>query len=147
MRESPLALASSKIQFRIANNVSLTTTATISANTNYKVILTRNASVYTLKLYSGDTLLDTQTLSSETLIGDGISNTFAFGYDKSMYADKFNGSIDLNNTYIKVNGVPWFRGTAAMTKTCDVRGCTGTADLTADDKAIATGKGWSLTVA
>ncbi len=59
----------------------------------------------------------------------------------------FNGSIDLNNTYIKINGVPWFKGTAAMTKTCSVVGCTGTADLTAADKAIATDKGWSLTVA
>ena len=58
-----------------------------------------------------------------------------------------SGSIDLNHTYIKVNGVTWFNGKAAMTKTCSVVGCTGTADLTADDKAIATGKGWKLTVA
>ena len=57
-----------------------------------------------------------------------------------------SGSVDLNNTYIKVNGVTWFRGTAAMTKTCSVVGCTGTADLTATDKAIATGKGWELTL-
>jgi len=61
--------------------------------------------------------------------------------------DGFGGAIDFNKSYIKVNGVPWFTGKAAMTKTCSVVGCTGTADLTADDKAIATGKGWELTVA
>ena len=33
-----------------------------------------------------------------------------------------------------------------MTKTISVVGCTGTADLTADDKAIATNKCWSLTL-
>ena len=55
-------------------------------------------------------------------------------------------SIDLNNTYIKVNGTPWFRGTAAMTKTISVVGCTGTADLTTADKAIAEDKGWAITL-
>ena len=79
-----------------------------------------------------------------------ISATFGgsiyLGRGTSAY-NAWSGSIDLNNTYIKVNGVPWFRGTAAMTKNCTIVGCTGTADLTADDKAIATGKGWELTVA
>ena len=55
--------------------------------------------------------------------------------------------FDLNNTYIKVNGVPWFTGKAAMTKTCSIVGCTGTADLTQEDKNIALDKGWELTVA
>ena len=58
----------------------------------------------------------------------------------------YEGGIDLNNSYIKVNGIPWFTGKAAMTKTCSVVGCTGTADLTAEDKAIATDKGWALTL-
>lgn len=78
-----------------------------------------------------------------------ISATFGgsiyLGRGTSAY-NAWSGSIDINNTYIKVNGVPWFRGTAAMTKNCTIVGCTGTADLTADDKAIATGKGWELTV-
>jgi len=59
----------------------------------------------------------------------------------------FRGSIDLNETYIKINGVPWFTGKAAMTKTCSIVGCTGTADLTQADKNIALNKGWELTVA
>ena len=56
------------------------------------------------------------------------------------------GSIDLNNTYIKVNRVPWFTGKPAMTKTCSIVGATGTADLTQEDKNIILNKGWSLTV-
>lgn len=58
----------------------------------------------------------------------------------------FNGFIDLNETYIKVNGVPWFTGKPAMTKTCSIVGATGTADLTQEDKNIILNKGWSLTV-
>ena len=54
--------------------------------------------------------------------------------------------MDLNETYIKVNRVPWFTGKPAMTKTCSIVGATGTADLTQDDKNIILNKGWSLTV-
>ncbi len=57
----------------------------------------------------------------------------------------FTGSIDLNNTYVKVNGIYWFRGQASMTKTLSCVGCTGTADLTADDESIVTAKGWNIT--
>ena len=58
----------------------------------------------------------------------------------------FDGSVDLNNTYINVNDVPFFTGAAATTKTCNVVGCTGTANLTQADKDIALNKGWSLTI-
>lgn len=58
----------------------------------------------------------------------------------------FPGSIDLNETYVKVNGVPWFTGKPAMTKTCSIVGATGTSDLTQEDKNIILNKGWSLTV-
>ena len=58
----------------------------------------------------------------------------------------FRGSIDLKETYIKVNGKPFFRGTSSMNKTVSVVGCTGTADLTAADKAIAEDKGWAITL-
>jgi hypothetical protein len=53
----------------------------------------------------------------------------------------------MNETYIKFDDIPWFRGTAATTKTCNIVGCTGTADLTQEDKNIALDKGWQLTVA
>ncbi len=69
------------------------------------------------------------------------------GFTTSSSVTFFNGSIDLNETYIKVNGVPWFTGKEAMTKTCNIVGCTGTADLTQEDKNIVLDKGWQLTVA
>lgn len=134
------------VRFKIASGVTISTTNAISAGVDYQAILSRTGTTYTLKLYSGTTLLETQTLTSETLVGAGGSNTFAFGYDHSTYNSAFNGSIDFNNTYIKRKGVVWFSGAATMTKTCSVVGCTGTADLTTEDKAIATGKGWELTV-
>ncbi len=64
--------------------------------------------------------------------------------DTSRY---FRGTIDLNNTFIHVNGIPWFTAIPETTKTCCVAGCTGTADLTQTDKDIVLNKGWSLTVA
>ena len=57
----------------------------------------------------------------------------------------FAGSINLNETYIKVNDIYWFRGQPAMTKTLSCVGATGTADLTQDDKDIALNKGWAIT--
>lgn len=58
----------------------------------------------------------------------------------------FNGSIDLNNTYIKVGSDYFYRGMVPMTKTCSIVGATGTADLTQEDKNIILNKGWNLTV-
>ena len=63
-----------------------------------------------------------------------------------FFSSYFTGSIYLNETYVKVNGVPWFTGKPAMTKTCSIVGCTGTAYLTQEDKNIILNKGWSLTV-
>lgn len=58
----------------------------------------------------------------------------------------FGGSIDLNNTYIKVGSDYFYRGMVPMTKTCSIVGATGTSDLTQEDKNIILNKGWSLTV-
>lgn len=74
------------------------------------------------------------------------SSICVFGRNRKLAQQFWNGSIDLNETYIKVNGVPWFTGKPAMTKTCSIVGCTGTADLTQEDKNIILNKGWSLTV-
>ena len=70
---------------------------------------------------------------------------YAYQFGETQHGE-FKGSIDLNETYIKVNGVPWFTGQPAMTKTCSIVGATGTADLTQEDKNIILNKGWSLTV-
>lgn len=112
-----------------------------------KLVLKRTNNVYTLSLYDSATLVEEKSLTTSNLLFNGTTVDITLGYDNYLYNAAYSGSIDLNETYIKVNGVPLFRGTAAMTKTCDVRGCTGTADLTQTDKDIALDKGWSLTVA
>lgn len=71
---------------------------------------------------------------------------FGSAGNSSFATQYFRGNINLNNTYIKINGVYWFNGQPAMTKTLSCVGATGTADLTADDKDIALNKGWSLTL-
>ncbi len=102
----------------------------------------------TVRLYSS---LDGVNYTLRNTINDvsvsAPGGNFYIGYADTNAESYFGGSIDLNETYIKVNGVSWFAGRASVTKTCDVRGCAGTTDLTSDDKAVITGKGWSLTVA
>ena len=56
----------------------------------------------------------------------------------------FSGSIDLNNTYIKLNGITFFNGGYGITKNCNITGCNGTETLSADDKVLATAKGWEI---
>jgi len=102
----------------------------------------------TAKLYfSTDGINYGAEKASKTATISGNAGLRTIGTRWSGDSSYFDGELDLNETYIKVNAIPWFTGTVATTKTCDVRGCTGTADLTAEDKAIATDKGWSLTVA
>ena len=99
-----------------------------------------------LYLYDANgNLVATKTYTSQDLVGQ-IKPGVLIGvrtYDRER---PFLGSIDLNETYIKVNGAPWFTGKPAMTKTCSIAGATGTADLTQEDKNIILNKGWSLTV-
>lgn len=123
--------------FSVSSNVYLT------ANTPYVANAKREGNTLTLKLYKNGVLEDTAT---GDLTGVILSSNIAAIRIGRNSGGSFNGSIDLNETYININGVPWFTGKAAMTKTCNVTGCTGTADLTAEDKAIATDKGWALTI-
>ena len=79
--------------------------------------------------------------NTSTIYGGSIllGNSYKPGYF-------YDGSIDLNNTYIKVGSDYFYRGMVPMTKTCSIVGATGTADLTQEDKNIILSKGWSLTV-
>ena len=109
----------------------------------FNLVYSNNSYLYTIKRKSDNALVYTKTISSEEKMFLG---TFYFGGIHNAAYVHFDGSIDLNNTYIKVNGVPWFTGKPAMTKTCSIVGATGTADLTQEDKNIILNKGWSLTV-
>lgn len=58
-----------------------------------------------------------------------LSSYFRIGVNAGYHPGApFNGSIDLNNTYIKINGEYWFRGQPAMTKTLSCVGCSGNQD-------------------
>lgn len=118
-------------------------TGQVEANTWYRVRFAGNNGTWTLTVYN-----DNEVVLSER------SETYASGTSltgilqiANYYGDSYPvAAIDLNETYIKVNGVPWFTGKPAMTKTCSIVGTTGTADLTQEDKNIVLNKGWSLTV-
>lgn len=112
---------------------------------------------YTIASYPYVKLVKTGSYIDAYLSHDGISYTqvasnVSIGSVQdgalsfSASGNIWKGYIDLNNTYIKVNGVPWFTGKPAMTKTCSIVGAAGTADLTQEDKNIILNKGWSLTV-
>lgn len=115
----------------------------VPVNTDLYIKVLYDGAVFKLSYSTnGISFTDDITISTSTL-------SFQSGYCLmgTRGSQPLLGSIDLNETYIKINGVPWFTGKAATTKTCDVRGCTGTAELTQEDKNIALNNGWELTVA
>lgn len=122
--------------------------------TVYTTTLQKNHT-YTSKFYYKNGIYSIELWENGAKISDGgrqestslIVPTPIYVGKVANIGNAFPGSIDLNETYIKVNGKPWFTGKEAMTKTCNIVGCTGTAALTQDDKNIALNKGWELTVA
>lgn len=144
---------STKVAFRGGSHGGATTyviSDSLSLDTWYDLKFTIQAGQYTVLGVKTTSQSEYTYTTGNTIPGDTWFGGYNMSLGKSMsasYPRPFEGSIDLTHTYINVNGLPWFRGTAAMTKTCSVVGCTGTADLTADDKNIALNKGWALTVA
>lgn len=104
----------------------------------YKVLYNKSSGI--CELYVNDVLVRTLNTSEYTVNFGGTIYIGCYG------TDGFGGSIDLNNTYIKVGSDYFYRGMVPMTKTCSVVGCAGTADLTQENKNIILNKGWSLTV-
>lgn len=120
----------------------------LSANTTYYLRLLFKAADKSLKMGSSTDGINyiygiNQTLQANMCPMNRNNISIGRAMPSNYY---FRGSIDLNETYIKVNGKPFFRGTAAVTKTVSVVGCSGTEDLTAEDKAIAEDKGWAITL-
>lgn len=144
-----------KIAFRASSYSGAITfvSATVNFNTEYDILLKYYKGTYTTLGIKLPSETEYQTTTGDILFDESayeyIDNYFVIRMlgraTSTAYPRPLNGSIDLNNTYIKVNGVPWFRGTAAMTKTIDITGCTGTNSLTNDDLLIATNKGWTVT--
>ena len=123
--------------------IEIDSTTQLLANKDYWIKMKYDGSIMSLYLSEDG---DRYNLENSQPI-EVISNSYQtnIGVQKASGAI-FNGSIDLNNTYIKINNVYWFRGQPAMTKTLSCVGTTGTEDLTQEDKDIALNKGWSLTL-
>ena len=66
-------------------------------------------------------------------------------FSQTNIQNPFSGSIYLNEFYEEFNGYPCFQGQTAMDKTINITGATGAASLTAEQLAIATNKGWTVT--
>ena len=73
----------------------------LSTGVSYTVNLVWNGTNATAKLYNNDTSTLIQTLTWQT---SGITWDTTFQIGKNLGNNNFNGSIDLNNSYIKVNG-------------------------------------------
>ena len=78
----------------------------LSANTTYTGKFMWNGTTYTLELWSNGTKLGFGTLDNSNPLY--ITSTFSIGGTQGSADRYFHGSIDLNNTYIKVNGKLWF---------------------------------------
>ncbi len=115
-----------KINWSLAPGVELPIADTIfQTGKKYTVNCSRSNGVYTLKIYTGNVLSETQTYQSNILLNNGNAYHFTFGYEGWSYGRPFKGSIDLNETYIKVNGQPWFGVCPVEVKKHQIKGPVG----------------------
>ena len=111
---SGIVIISSKVRLTIStsdgsyNIVNISGTTTLTANTTYWVKAEFTGSVYNLYLSTDG---KTYTLENTKTTSNKMADTanWQIGYDKT---DKypFLGSIDLPNSYIKIDGSTWWKG-------------------------------------
>ena len=114
---SPIRLAISGGNFRICisnvltNEASLTGTTAISVNTTYYTKLIFDGTSYKLYISTdGITYTEEINFTSSTTVYQGLN--FLIGRHSNVYGDyQFLGSIDLNQSYININGERWWDGT------------------------------------
>ena len=107
-------------------------------NAIYKIVWKRVGETGYLDLFRDGNLISSAT--KEYTTSQNAISEFIIGARVATYANAFSvGEIDLNNFYIKTNGVTWFGGKPARANKPEITitGCTGTADLTTADKQIA----------
>lgn len=87
----------------------------LSANTKYKVKNYFNKQTLVIKseLYDENGIMLASESSSLASDYTFIANINDFWYGYNPQGGTFNGSIDLNNTYIKINNKLWFNGQQA----------------------------------
>jgi len=81
---------------------------TFDYGTKYTVNILRNGTTAFVKIYKGTTLEKEVEIPNISAFNNGNSTTMVMGYENIIFATPFIGSIDLNETYIKVNGKLWF---------------------------------------
>ena len=117
-----------------------------------KLLVQKNNDAYTYTLGCSTDKQNwiTKTATSSVQLCKGLVSLLRSASGASAGKPQMN----LNNTYIKVNGklwfgheskqVTWFNGKPSQIKVVDISGATGASSLTNDDKAIVTNKGWTL---
>lgn len=100
--------------FDIPEVGSLTSSTHLQADTDYWIKYTRNENLFTL-FYSTDGTNWTSANTKTGTISSEVEGTSLIG-TRSNTSQYFEGSIDLNQTYIKVNGKLWFYGKNYTTK-------------------------------
>lgn len=86
-------------------------TPALSANTTYTGKFLWTGTTYTLELWQNGSKIGSNKLdNSNPLYIFSDTPFFSIGGTQGSADRYFHGSIDLNNTYIKVNGITWFSG-------------------------------------
>ena len=111
-----IAINTSKYLYVSAGNgswiVNQAGTTTLSANTTYYVKFSCKNNVYKLELSTDNINWNTEISveSSSVLV---TTSAKSIGYSTRFSGRVFSGSIDMNETYIKVNNKLWFNGQQA----------------------------------
>lgn len=94
-------------------------TYTVLANTTYYVKISYNGSAYTLSYSTdGETYTTDITVPSSTPIYSNVTLELGAAHGTTLPASPFLGSIDLNESYININGQRWWNGRkSAVVKT------------------------------
>lgn len=91
---------------------------TLSPNTNYWVKLTYNGvNTYGLHLSTDGTTWNTEgTATSSDFLSDGSTeyNLIGCQADNGAITYSFNGSIDLNGSYINIDNIRWWQGVTTI---------------------------------
>ena len=132
-----LSSDSKRMNFLVGNSGSSWAVDAAIWNTNNKYFDTVNTKYYFKVVFTGSSYIGYRKVENgEWEEGQTIAST-AFATNPAPYprfgsslswGGSLSGSIYLNDTYIKENGVTWFNGKAAMTKTLSCVGCTGNQD-------------------
>lgn len=115
----------------------------LATNTNYYCKILFENGQKTLSLSTDGTNFTTFADFSDTTYVSH-SGYVCLGKHPTNTGRFFKGSIDLNNTYIKINNKVWFDGTEKLDEVLDLSACIYKSGLTTEDLNKAIDKGYTL---